>query len=84
MDQRLHLFLTVIHTLFQVAFDALEMESCECTGEIAGDTIDITVCIGDDRVFLNGDILAGDLPFAIVRKLAITDEDMEEMYRSIA
>lgn len=84
MDLHLCSFLEVVHTLFQVAFEALDMESYECSGEISGDTIDITVCIGDDRVFLNGDILAGDLSFAIVRKLAITDEDMEELYRSIA
>lgn len=84
MDEHLHSFFRVVHDLFAVAFDALEMEPHICTGEIAGDAIDITVSIGDDHVFLNGDILAGDLPFAIVRKLAITEEDMEEVYRSIA
>lgn len=84
MDLHFCSFLDVVHTLFQVAFDALDIEPQECSGEIAGDTIDITVAIGDDRVFLNGDILAGDLPFAIIRKLVVTDEDMDEMYRSIA
>lgn len=83
MDLHLCSFLDVVHTLFQVAFDALEIEPYACSGEISGDTIDIIVSINEHQVFINNAIFA-DMPFAIIRKLAVTDEDMDEMYRSIA